>query len=245
MITHGKNAHGSAGDDAATVATRIAELIQDDIIRGNIQGGERLNEVEIAKRYGVSRIPLREALRIVEGQGLIEIRAFSGAFVSDLSIAELIDVFEIHEALESMALRLALPMLTGQDLDVAAKIARKFEREPDPWRALELSNDFYTTLYGGIGRRHLLHEMNRLLSNANRYLFAYFSALRMYQPELPRQRDYVDVLRKKDIDKALKFQQNWRRMQREFLIRHMGEGRKPEPGAARRPKRSRAAKTRT
>jgi DNA-binding GntR family transcriptional regulator len=239
MATHGKNAHGSADDDAATVATRVAELIRDDIIRGNFEGGERLNEGEIAKHYGVSRIPLREALRIVEGQGLIEIRAFSGAFVSELSIAELIDIFEIHEALESMALRLALPMLTSRDLDVAAKIARKFEREPDPWRALELSNDFYTTLYGGIGRRHLLDEMSRLLSNANRYLFAYFAALRMYQPEMPRQRDYVEVLRKRNVDKALEFQRNWRRKQREFLIRHMGEGRKPGSTATHRSKRSR------
>lgn len=208
-------------------------MIREDIVRGNLASGERLNEVALAKRYGVSRIPLREALRIVEGQGLLEIRAYSGAFVAELSIAEIVDIFEIHDSLESIALRLALPLLTDEDLDIAEKVARKCEREPDPWRYLELVNEFYTILYSCVGRKHLLNLLGKITSHENRYLFAYFEALRMYRPDLPTRRDFIAILRKKDINKALLFQKEWRLAQREFLIQHAGSIPSPQPPAAR------------
>ncbi|HOC71098.1 MAG TPA: GntR family transcriptional regulator [Candidatus Hydrogenedentes bacterium] len=79
MARSSKNTGRRSHDDSATVATRAAELLRDDIVQGAIGGGERLNEVALAEGYGVSRIPLREALRIVKGQGLVEIHPFTGA----------------------------------------------------------------------------------------------------------------------------------------------------------------------
>jgi len=231
----------SADDDSATIASRIAEMIREDIVRGNLAAGERLNEVALAKRYGVSRIPLREALRIVEGQGLLEIRAYSGAFVAELSIAEIVDIFEIHDSLESIALRLALPLLTDEDFDIAEKVARKCEREPDPWRHLELMSEFYTILYSCVRRKHLLNLLGKITSHENRYMFAFFEALRMYRPNLPTQRDFIAVLRKKDMNKALEFQKEWRTAQREFLIQHAGSFPAPEPPAARRTRPNKSA----
>ncbi len=232
MANNSRNKRSRTRDDPGTVATRVAELLRDDIIQGLIAGGERLSEVALAERYGVSRIPIREALRIVEGQGLVEIHPFSGAFVSELSTDDVVDIFEIHEALESIALRLALPQLTSEDLLAAEQLARKAEREPDPRRWAELAGDFFTTIYGGIGRRHLLDLLRRVVTNHSRYLYAFFTALRTLQPDLPGPRDYVAVLRRRDIDAALKFQKEWRRAQRDFFIQHMTSGQKRSSGAS-------------
>lgn len=239
-----KNGANAKNAESATVATRIAELIKDDIIQGTLKPGERINEVNLAQRYGVSRIPLREALRIVEGQGLVQIHAFTGAFVTEMSIEELVDLTEIQVTLECMALRLALPRLTGDDFKVAENIARKAEREPHAQRFLDLANDFYTTLYGRIGRRHLLDFMGRITNNENRYLFAFFAALRMYQPDLPRQRDFIEVLKRKNIDEAEAFLRKWRRAQQEFMIQHMCTERAASEGAGATPKRPRASRSR-
>lgn len=208
-------------DDEGTVATRVAHLLRDDIVRGILAGGERLNEAVLADRYKVSRIPLREALRIVEGQGLIEIRSFSGAFVSQFSTDEIVDIFEIHQALEAIAIRLALPHLTPEDFRVAEHLARKAGKETNARRWLELTNELYSVLYGRIGRRHLSELLHRLVGSESRYLFAFFNAIRTYQPDIPSPRDFVNVLRKRDINLALEFHLAWRRAQREFLIRHM------------------------
>jgi len=237
MSRNRETLRGAADDHTGTVATRIAARIQEDIVRGDLKAGERLNEVVLATRYGVSRVPLREAFRIVEGLGLVEIRPFSGAFVSDLSIAEVVDVFEIHEALESVALRLALPLLTDEILAELEQIALKAEHEPNAWRFFELSNDFYSTLYGCVNRRHLLEALRKLVCNQNRYLFLFFSSLKVYEPDLPGQCDFVKVLRKRDADTALTFQRNWRRAQREFLLQHIGEGRTATVAAHRTGKR--------
>lgn len=222
MSNPAKTTPHSKARDSATITARTAEMVREDILRGNLAAGTRLNEVSLAKRYGVSRIPLREALRVVEGQGLLEVRAFTGAVVSERSVAEIIDLFEIHETLESVAVRIALHLLTDEDLDLAESIARKCEREPDPWRHLEATLEFYTALYSCIGRKHLLNALRRILELEHRYLFAYFAAYRMFRPNLPRQRDFVAVLRKRNADKAIAFQKDWRRAQREFLIQHAG-----------------------
>ncbi|HRK33011.1 MAG TPA: GntR family transcriptional regulator [Candidatus Hydrogenedentes bacterium] len=244
MATSEKKGRNAKDIVSATVATRIANLVEDDIIQGILKPGERINEVALAQRYRVSRIPLREALRIVEGQGLVEIQPFSGAYVSELSSEELVDIIDLHVALESLALRLALPRLTPEDFRAAESIARKSEREPDAKRYLDLANDFYTILYGSVARRHLLDFMAKLMSNENRYLYAFFSALRMYQPDLPRQRDYVEVLKKKNLEQAVNFLKKWRHAQLEFMIQHMSTERQPLGGSSAKAKRTRAPRAR-
>lgn len=218
--TRGSPERGREGD-SSTVATRIAELLRDDIVGGQLSAGQRINEVALAKRYGVSRIPLREALRIAEGQGLVEIRPFSGAFVSELSVEDAVDLWEMYETLETLALRLALPRLTSEELRWAERIARNVEREPDPRRRLELAGELYAVLYGGIGRPRLLSLLQTLAGGATRYLYAYHAAERIRKPELPGPRGFIAVLRKLDVDAAVGYLRDFRRAQLDVLIQHL------------------------
>ena len=84
---------------------QIADTLVNEIIRGTLLPGERLQETAIAERFGVSRGPIREALRIVEKEGLIEMRPRYGSFVAKLSASEVRDIFEVRGILLSLAAR--------------------------------------------------------------------------------------------------------------------------------------------
>jgi DNA-binding GntR family transcriptional regulator len=84
---------------------QIADTLVNDIIQGTLLPGERLQEIAIAERFGVSRGPIREALRIVEKEGLIQMRPRYGSFVAKLSEAEVRDIFEVRGILLSLAAR--------------------------------------------------------------------------------------------------------------------------------------------
>jgi len=105
-------AHG----EGATVAERVFEAMQDAIVRGDVEPGAKITEAELASRYGVSRGPLREALRRLEGRRLVERIPHAGARVASLSFEQLIDIYRAREALEGMACRLAAERMSAAEI---------------------------------------------------------------------------------------------------------------------------------
>lgn len=108
------NASGTEPDHvlAATVrSTSLAKLVRDDvlglILRGQIRAGERINEPDVAARLGVSRVPVREALRELESSGLVEARKHAGVFVRKLGAAEVRDLYELRALLDGFSGRQA------------------------------------------------------------------------------------------------------------------------------------------
>jgi DNA-binding GntR family transcriptional regulator len=108
-----------SGDLSGGNATRrvdvVASRLRREIIRGELRQGERLNEVEISVRYGVSRTPVREALRQLARDGLVEVQPYRGASVIKLGQQEIRNVFEAREAIEGMAARLATQRMDGSE----------------------------------------------------------------------------------------------------------------------------------
>src|SRR5262245_12112967 len=88
-------------------AEEIRENIEQRIVEGEFEDGQRLDEVSLAKRFGVSRTPLREALRMLGGSGLVELIPRRGAFVRHPGIVELVEMFEVMAELEALCGRLA------------------------------------------------------------------------------------------------------------------------------------------
>ena len=85
----------------------VAERLRDDILRGALRPGERINEADVSARYGVSRTPVREAIRQLARDGLVDVQPYRGASVVKLGRDEIRDIFEAREAIEGMAARLA------------------------------------------------------------------------------------------------------------------------------------------
>src|SRR5256885_15004848 len=83
-------------------AQRTLRAIRDDVIRGTFRPGQRLTEDSLAERYGVSRVPIREALRTLEAEGFVYSRPYVGTFVAELTEDEAADLLEIRAALEPL-----------------------------------------------------------------------------------------------------------------------------------------------
>lgn len=148
----------------------IAEALRQAIQHGLFQEGQALRQDEIATQFGVSRIPVQEALRQLEAEGLVIFHPNRGAMVSTLSPAEAQEICEIRLSLETLALQLALPNLTDLDLDQAAAVLQETEQTTDPMRWAELNWQFHAALYAPANRPHLLSLIKTLHVNIDRYI---------------------------------------------------------------------------
>jgi DNA-binding GntR family transcriptional regulator len=107
---------GPASLDRRTLWQRVYEHLREEIISGRLIPGAELHEAALARLLGVSRGPIREALGRLATEGLVTIRPRRGAIVRALSNEEFIEAYQVREALEMMAVRLAVPRLTTEDL---------------------------------------------------------------------------------------------------------------------------------
>lgn len=124
----GQGAPRRAGD----IVDQLCELLGNDIISGVLEPGQKLSEPELARRFGISRGPVREAVRRLEERKLVVRKPNSGARVSFMSAKEIVDVYYLREALEGMAARLAADRITADEIAEAHRIL-EFQRSA--WEA--------------------------------------------------------------------------------------------------------------
>ncbi|QLF92045.1 GntR family transcriptional regulator [Pseudomonas sp. ABC1] len=115
--------------DSETRSEHVFRQIQAAIVKGHIKPGSKISEPELARTYGISRGPLREAIHRLEGQKLLVRVPHVGARVVSLSHAELIELYEIRESLEGMACRLAAERMSEVDIDELRRVLRAHERD--------------------------------------------------------------------------------------------------------------------
>ena len=118
-------------DDSRTLADRVFTRLQDDIVRGALLPGTKLGEAELASRYGVSRGPLREAIRRLESRKLLERIPHVGTRVASLSLGDLIEIYHVREALEGMAARLAATHMTDAEIHSLVELLGQHEQQQD------------------------------------------------------------------------------------------------------------------
>ncbi|MBX8484231.1 GntR family transcriptional regulator [Pseudomonas cichorii] len=119
----------AAIEDSETLSENVFRRIQAAIVKGEIAPGSKISEPELARTYGISRGPLREAIHRLEGQRLLVRVPHVGARVVSLSHAELIELYEIRESLEGMACRLAAERMTAEQIDELRKVLDTHERD--------------------------------------------------------------------------------------------------------------------
>ncbi|KFX69498.1 GntR family transcriptional regulator [Pseudomonas taeanensis MS-3] len=119
----------TAQDDLGTLAEHVFRCIQAAIVKGEIAPGSKISEPELARTYGISRGPLREAIHRLEGQRLLVRVPHVGARVVSLNQAELIELYEIRESLEGMACRLAAERMTQVEIDELRRVLDLHEQD--------------------------------------------------------------------------------------------------------------------
>jgi DNA-binding GntR family transcriptional regulator len=161
-----------------TVKDLLVDRLRDEIVRGDFEPGEYLRLDDIAARFDVSTMPVREALRELESEGLVTIYPHRGAVVTKLTASDLRDIYDIRATLESMATRPAVARMTEATCRELAAVIERMDQQLGHIAALvKLNHQFHTTLYAASGRRHLC-EINRTLRyRTQHYLHAYMDDL--------------------------------------------------------------------
>ena len=154
--------------EASTQAERLADSIADKVLSGEFLPGFRLDESALAERFGVSRVPLREALKILEGEGSVTYVPHRGYFVAELSLVDLREVYRIRELLEAEAVTVAMPLLTDSDVERFGDALADCERageHGDVIAMTEANRRLHFTLYAAAGLPRL-ERMVRVLWDA-------------------------------------------------------------------------------
>src|SRR5690625_4363003 len=118
-----------------TLADQVFKQLQDDIVLGVLPPGSKLGETELANRYGVSRGPLREAIRRLETRKLVERVPHVGARVVLLSLTDLIEIYHVREALEGMAAKLAAEHMSDAAITQLHEVLAQHEQQQEIGRA--------------------------------------------------------------------------------------------------------------
>lgn len=151
--------------DHRTLWQRVHDHLRDEIISGALPPGEELHEFALARSLGVSRGPVREALGRLATEGLVTIRPRRGAVVRALSSAEFIEAYQVREALEMMAVRLAVPRLTAEDLTVMERLVEEMASRGeagDVQGFFEANSEFHQRFFEAAGNG-MLSELYRQL----------------------------------------------------------------------------------
>ena len=168
-------------DESGTLSDNVFRRIQSAIVRGDIAPGSKISEPELARAYGISRGPLREAIRRVEGQKLVVRVAGAGARVVALSTPGLLELYEIRESLEGMACRLAAERMSEAEVDELRRVLETHEGD-EAFRAgrgyyqQEGDFDFHYRIIQGSGNRTLSNLLCNELYQLVRMYRIQFSA---------------------------------------------------------------------
>jgi DNA-binding GntR family transcriptional regulator len=168
-MTLASQAASLRGSRAATPEV-IADVVRALILRGAIGGGQPLRQDAIAKWFGVSHIPVREALRQLTAEGLVELHIKRGAMVAPLRPDEAEEILEIRLTLEIKAVSLALPHWTEAIFDELEGQLAEMEGCGSIDRWSDLNRGFHEGLYQACGRARLLNLISSLNANVERYI---------------------------------------------------------------------------
>lgn len=194
------------GIPRTSLSEAVAERLREMILRGEFSEGEQLRQDAIAANFQVSRIPVREALRQLEAEGLIKIVAHRGAVVSSLSSDEIEELFEIRALLECEVLRLSIPNLTESDFEQAEEILRVYEnalwKQGDLGSWGRLNSQFHAALYARANRPHFMAIIRQINNNGERYTGLQLYLTRAFERAKKEHRQLLQLCRKRDVEAA-------------------------------------------
>ena len=160
----------AARSENITAQDVVLVSVRQAILSGVLGPGARLRQEELADVFGTSRIPVREALRALEYEGLVTSVPHRGFTVTALDADDVEEVYDLRILLESEAVRLALPLLTDEDLDDLEKLFRVMQDADSPDDQLAAREQFYLRLYSVTGRPRLVGLIVRLRAEVARVL---------------------------------------------------------------------------
>jgi DNA-binding GntR family transcriptional regulator len=159
----------------STTADSVAAALRSALHQGRWAPGAALRQEDLASEFGVSRIPVREALNKLQAEGLVVVEPNRGAFVARLSAAEVDEVFDLRVLLECDALRHAIPQHSARTLRQLQALQAELDAEDDPNLWLATDAAFHEVLYAPSGRSKTLEMIAVLRASVTRLYRAHLS----------------------------------------------------------------------
>jgi DNA-binding GntR family transcriptional regulator len=220
-----------------TLHARIVTHVREAIVRGELRPGERLKTEEIARQFGISRIPVREALHSLVAEGFVTLSPQRGAFVADLTVEDIEEIYLLRCLLEPVAARLAVANLTPELVERLVEIVEEMEAsEGDRARWMDLDRSFHLTLYAASGRPRLYRIISQLRANSERYTAIYIASPQYLHGARTRHRELLEAYLRADAELAeQRTHQHLQEIERFFIAELRGrlqsESDRPAPTA--------------
>ncbi|MDT5070673.1 MAG: hypothetical protein QOK02_6828 [Mycobacterium sp.] len=161
----------------ASAAGRVASELRSQILQGDIRPGSRLSQQSTAERFGVSRIPVRDALQILVGEGLVQPVSNATAVVTGMSIAELQELYELREAVEPLATQIAVPNVGRAEHITMRNQLQIMEEHADTRTWLAANGAFHAAVYERAGRPRMIELVERLRRLTDRYMYVHIEVV--------------------------------------------------------------------
>lgn len=200
-------------EKSPTTQEMVLRLLRTDILTGVLRPGQQIIQESLASRYGVSRAPLREAMKIIEGEGQIIHSPHRGYFVTELDLANMREVYRLREILEREAIRAAIPNLTDTDIQAIGAVADEVSAAAASGEllAITLANRrFHFMVFEASHMPRLVRILTQLWDATDVYRSVYFAAPGSMAHVARDHAGILEALRARDTDEVIRWQDSHR-----------------------------------
>ena len=214
----------------------IANDLRERILNGEFQEGEVVRQEALALEYDVSRMPVRDALKLLDAEGLVQMAANRGATVVRHSLDEIREIFDLRSLLEVDLFRASIPNLSASDLEHAEALLARMDasyEEGDVSRWGALNQEYHSALYSAARRSITTDLLKGLSAHADRYVRLHLSVMERREPAKREHRDLLASARRGDVEEGCRVLAAHIARARDEILEMIVEKRAKEPGNVR------------
>ena len=183
----------------------VYEELKREILVGEIAPGTRMMKIELADEMGVSRTPVREAIRKLEKEGLVTIEPRKGAYASDVSIKDMVDVLEVREDLEAMAAAMAAQKVNKDEKQALIEATMEYKEAVESERTEDIircDEKFHQLIVNYSGNKTLIQLFSQVQELALRFRYLYYDDFSRYERMPMEHREIEEAILSGDYEKA-------------------------------------------
>ena len=209
----------------------VCESLREAIRKGVLRPGERIMEIKLAEELGVSRTPVREAIRKLELEGYVIMMPRRGTYVASMSIRDINEIFEIRTALESLSNGLAAERITDEELESLQRLLVMiggYVEEGNMDKIVEMDIEFHDLLYRAARNSRLVGIISNLREQLTRFRTLSMSYPGRLETTLEEHREIVEAIAEGDVKRAKKAAEHHMEMSEKTLLKAVDANKKNE-----------------
>lgn len=214
--------------DRNSLPDKIADDLRERILSGEMAEGETIRQEALAKEYEVSRMPVREALKRLDSEGLVQLTTNRGASVTKHSLREIGEIFDLRILIEVDLFRRSIPAMTSADFSHCETILEEMESSYDAddvgrWGALNFK--YHAALYAAADRKLTNELLQGVSLHSDRYVRMHLSVMKQREPAKKEHRDLLAMAQARDIDRGCSILSNHISRTKDQLLQLVAENR--------------------